>query len=202
MMKKYQRQQSAPQLRQQLREERIALSANLQKQKSKLIASHIIESPLFKDAKKIAFYLAVNAEADPKYIKQNTKPNTQLYLPVLAEDEAQGLLFAPLHNDSQFNNNKFSIPEPICATNELISGEQLDLVLMPLLGFDKKGNRLGMGGGFYDRCFSFKRTSKARRPILVGFAYGFQEVDALKAEDWDVPLDYVVTENGLTILNT
>ncbi len=185
------------QLRHQLRQKRNALSATQQKQKSELIALHITQSPLFNDAKEIAFYHAVNAEADPESVKAHSTPNQQFYLPVLAENDEQGLLFARLQDDSQFKNNKFSIPEPVCARDELISGEQLDLVLMPLLGFDKKGNRLGMGGGFYDRCFAFKRTLKVSKPILIGFAYDFQEVDCLQAEDWDVGLDYVVTESGL-----
>jgi len=185
------------QLRQRLRQQRSALSISQQKQRSKQIASHIIDSSIFKDAHNIAFYLAVNAEANPESIKTPSTTNKQFYLPVLAEDDQQGLLFAPLHDNSQLKNNKFSIPEPICPSDERILGQQLDLVLVPLLGFDRKGNRVGMGGGFYDRCFSFKNTSKTDKPILLGFAYGFQEVDSLQAEDWDVALDYVVNEDGL-----
>lgn len=185
------------QLRDQLCQQRVSLSASQQAQKSEQIASHIIHSSLFKSAQTIAFYHAVNSEADPQSIKILSTPDKQFYLPVLAENKKQGILFAPLNDDSQFKDNKFSIPEPICSNDELISGKQLDLVLVPLLGFDKKGNRLGMGGGFYDRCFSFKNQSKTEKPILIGFAYGFQEVDSLKAEDWDVGLDYVVSESGL-----
>jgi len=185
------------QLRNQLLQQRKSLSKSQQKQKSKQIALHLAHSSLFNNATNIAFYLSVNSEANPESVKTHSTSNKQFYLPVLADDEKQGLLFAPLNDDSQFKNNKFSIPEPVCAPNELIQGDQLDLVLMPLLGFDKKGNRLGMGGGFYDRCFAFKNISNVEKPVLVGFAYDCQEVDTLKAEDWDVGLDFVVTESGV-----
>ena len=71
---------------------------------------------------------------------------------------------------------------------------------MPLLGFDLKGNRLGMGGGYYDRCLAFKK-SKVKKPILLGFAYDFQQVDLLSAEPWDIGLDAIATESQFIHFN-
>jgi 5-formyltetrahydrofolate cyclo-ligase len=71
----------------------------------------------------------------------------------------------------------------------------LDLVLTPLVGFDHKGNRLGMGGGYYDRSFAFLlRRQNWKKPRLVGLAYDFQQLDKLPAKNWDVPLTAVATD--------
>jgi 5-formyltetrahydrofolate cyclo-ligase len=73
-------------------------------------------------------------------------------------------------------------------------------VLAPLVAFDRSGNRLGMGGGYYDRSFAYLRHRVHwRRPRLIGYAYGFQEVQALERAHWDVPLSGVVTELGLRL---
>ena len=70
----------------------------------------------------------------------------------------------------------------------------LDALLIPLVGFDARGNRLGMGAGFYDRALS-KRLG--RRPLAIGVAFGCQQVDSLPVDPWDQPLDYVVTDAGV-----
>ena len=72
----------------------------------------------------------------------------------------------------------------------------LDVVLLPLLAFDLAGNRLGMGGGYYDRCFSAYRNRRLRHPLRVGLAFAWQQADNLPAQPWDVPLHAVVTEAG------
>lgn len=186
-------------LREQLSQQRNALSALQKEKKSRQIASHVVRSNVFQGAQNIAFYLSVNAEANPASTQITPfESHKQFYLPVLAEAENQGLLFAPVHQSSEFKLNKFSIPEPQCLPEELITGENLDLVLVPLLGFDKQGNRLGMGGGYYDRSFAFKNTSTSIKPVLMGFAYALQEVPQLQAESWDVKLDYIATENGIS----
>ena len=107
-------------------------------------------------------------------------------LPILAK--GRQLHFAP---------NRYGIPEPV-APREWFAPFQLDLVLVPLLAFDRRGHRLGHGGGYYDRSFAFlKDQGRPTEPLLVGVAYAFQEVEDLKAEAWDVPLDYVATDHEL-----
>ncbi len=183
-------------IRNQLLQKRKLQNKNLQKQRSETIARHLLESEHFKSANNIGLYLAVNSEADPASLRASS--HKQFYLPVLANDEKQGLLFAPSQENSEYKSNKFSIPEPVCPTQEQLKGEQLDLVVVPLVGFDRHGNRLGMGGGFYDRCFSFKNKQQSSSPpVLVGFAYALQETKDIKPEDWDVKLDLIVTENGI-----
>ena len=179
-------------LRKQLRQQRARLSPALQKQKSASIVQRIVQSPVFKSAKHIAFYSAVQGEVDPLPLA-HINHNKQYYLPILQEND-QPLLFAPYSIEGECVNNRFSIPEPVHKQDQRISPDDLDVVIMPLLGFDKHRNRLGMGGGFYDRTFAFKKQ-KSCKPVLMGVAYDFQETPQLETESWDVPLDIIVTES-------
>ncbi len=92
--------------------------------------------------------------------------------------------------------NNFGIAEP--GDRGRILTAELDVVLVPLVGFDDAGNRLGMGGGFYDRHFSFLRSrTHFRRPRLIGVAYEMQRLPKLPTDPWDVPLWAVVTDRGI-----
>jgi len=175
---------------------RAQLSKSEQQEKSAQIVEYIKRSNVFMQSKKIAFYHAVRGEADPQSLFNTTNDNQQFYLPLLSSDKNQGLVFAPIDKNTQYKNNPFSIPEPIVDTHELLDATELDLVIMPLLGFDLTGNRLGMGGGYYDRCFSFKHSNMIK-PILIGFAYDFQKIESLIAEPWDIGLDMIATESSL-----
>ena len=94
--------------------------------------------------------------------------------------------------------NRYGIPEPRCDAAALLSATQIDLVLVPLLGFDRRGNRLGAGAGYYDRSFAFLRaTTRPAQPLLVGIGYHFQELPELAPQSWDVPLDFVATDREL-----
>ena len=87
---------------------------------------------------------------------------------------------------------------PLARETAPIDAQRLDVVLLPLLAFDARGNRLGTGGGFYDTTFSFLRDRKeGAKPLLVGIGYAFQQAESLSAENWDVALDYVATDREL-----
>lgn len=119
----------------------------------------------------------------------------QLYLPVIGA--GRSMRFAPWQAGEPVEANRHGIPEPVAAEGAIEAAE-LELVLVPLLGFDRRGHRLGYGGGYYDRAFAFLReTARPHVPLLVGIGYAFQELDAIEAAEWDVPLDYVATENEL-----
>jgi 5-formyltetrahydrofolate cyclo-ligase len=113
------------------------------------------------------------------------KRDIAIYLAVGGEVDCTGIAAgARLRND-----------EPAVARKLMRLPQQLDAVIVPLLGFDNNGNRLGMGGGYYDRSFAFRKQRRAwRRPLLIGVAYSFQQVDAIQTEPWDIPLDAVITE--------
>ena len=104
----------------------------------------------------------------------------------------------PWQRSTPMAPNRFGIPEPDLPAASRCPVLALDLVLVPLVAFDEAGNRLGMGGGFYDRTFRYLRHRTCwRRPHLVGIAYDAQRVPAIDARRWDVPLDAVVTETAL-----
>jgi 5-formyltetrahydrofolate cyclo-ligase len=113
-------------------------------------------------------------------------------LPVVRDDDMHFRRWTP---GSEMKANRFGIPEPV--TPGEYAPAQIDLVLMPLVGFAADGARLGMGAGFYDRAFEFRHGQPDGLPRLVGVAYSVQEVEALPVDDWDVPLDGVITEQGL-----
>jgi 5-formyltetrahydrofolate cyclo-ligase len=97
--------------------------------------------------------------------------------------------------------NRFGILEPV--GGQALSSRWLDLVFVPVVGFDIRGTRLGMGAGFYDRALAWRHTRNAwRGPRLIGLAYAFQQVDSIAAQAHDVHLDAVVTEKGVLRCST
>ena len=186
------------QIRQKLRTQRTELPEDSFNRMSLAIAQNVLKSETFKESKRVGFYHSVRGEADPSSLNEDI--DKQFFLPVLSKNLDEGLVFIELNEETKFENNKFAIPEPVYDEEKIVAGNTLDLVLVPLLGFDKDGHRLGMGGGFYDRCFAFKKQNDTN-PILMGYAYDFQEVDGLKPEPWDVDLDMIATESGLIVPN-
>lgn len=91
--------------------------------------------------------------------------------------------------------NRYGIDEPLIGA--VLNPEDCDLVLLPLTGYSPAGGRLGMGAGYYDRCFAFRQDPAVVQPVLVGVAYRLQQVEALPMEPWDVPLDAILTDEGL-----
>jgi 5-formyltetrahydrofolate cyclo-ligase len=112
--------------------------------------------------------------------------------------DGERLRFAPWRTGAPVEANRFGIPEPTTPLQQCVLPAALELVLVPLLAFDRRGQRLGSGGGWYDRSFAFLREGeRPREPLLVGIGYSWQEVDELPAEPWDVALDFVCTEREL-----
>ncbi len=143
-------------------------------------------------------YLASDSEVDTTPILERAwKLGKEIYLPVLAPFLHNRLWFTRYETDTPLVRNRFGIAEPRSVHRQRIPSHALDLVLTPLVGFDAEGNRLGMGGGFYDRSFAFLcRRRHWRKPRLVGLAYDFQQLPALPAHRWDVPLNAVATDSG------
>ncbi len=89
--------------------------------------------------------------------------------------------------------NRYGIFEPELNCSHICPVAELDFILTPLVAFDSQGNRLGMGGGYYDRTLAQIPDNAVKKPVLIGIAHQCQEVDALPIASWDVPLDYIVT---------
>jgi 5-formyltetrahydrofolate cyclo-ligase len=187
---------NASALRSQLKTQRLDTPLEEQQAHAKRIGEQICLQDFFNNSQHIAFYLPVQGEVDTRLLVERARElGKQCYLPVLAPDDRLHLCFMPFNPGTKFVSNRFKIPEPQFDESKMIAPDNLDLVITPLLAFDKSCNRLGMGLGFYDRTFGFlQASSRPSQPILCGLAYAFQEVDSTEPKPWDVSLDFVVTE--------
>ena len=111
------------------------------------------------------------------------------------------MYFAPYEKHTRLKKNCFGILEPVFQKKQLKTALQMDLVMAPLVGFDEQGNRMGMGGGFYDRTLARLNNSAMKRPLLIGLAHHCQEVEQLQAQSWDIPLDIIATDKELIHIN-
>ncbi|MGH8273494.1 MAG: 5-formyltetrahydrofolate cyclo-ligase [Gammaproteobacteria bacterium] len=180
-------------LRRKLRERRAGLAPDAAAAASAAAVERLTRSPEFDRAQRIAGYVAVRGEIDPSAALETAhRQGKTIYLPRIAEEIR--LSFEPWRPGDTLHENRFSIPEPRAGIGA-IAPEALDLVIVPLLAFDATGTRIGSGAGYYDRSFAFRHT--AALPLLAGFAYALQECPQLPCAEWDVPLDLVVTEQGI-----
>jgi len=188
-----------PNLRRQLRARRREIPPSQRHLAAEQLAGRVTALRIFTRADHIAGYLACDGEMDPAPLLERALAiGKQVYLPVLTGHPPAHLAFAPYHPGMALKPNRFGIPEPETSTERWVSPHLLDLVLTPLVAFDAAGARVGMGGGFYDRTFAFRRhPGHLPKPRLLGLAYELQKVAALTPQPWDVPLDGVATEQAL-----
>ena len=189
-------------LRKVLRERRAALGAGERIAAAGALVEHLEAIPEFLTDPNIAGYWAVAGELPLAAIIGGLRARDQLYhLPIVADDAR--LRFAPWQPGSAIVTNRYGIPEPAVPPDEQLAGDSMDVVLVPLLGFDRRGHRLGSGGGYYDRTFAFLRAeARPSKPLLVGIGYALQELADIEPCEWDVPLDYVATERELVDCTT
>jgi 5-formyltetrahydrofolate cyclo-ligase len=183
--------------RRALRQQRRAMDPHERRSRSEQLCRRVWQQPLFRNSQTIAAYLAADGEVETTaLIERAWQLGKRVYLPVLAPFSDNRLWFARYTPDSQLVLNRFGIAEPRAHYSRLLDRQALDMVLTPLVGFDRRGNRLGMGGGFYDRSFAYLlRRKHWHKPRLVGLAFDFQCLDRLPARAWDVPLNAVATES-------
>ena len=205
------------QLRKRLIQQRSDMGAAAHKSNSYAISRNIISSSIFLRSKRIGLYMSVGKEVDLyMLIHEAQRRNKQCYAPAV-EGNIKGLgesmHFLPFNDEvdresGDWISNRYGICEPALPYGRRVPLWTLSAVFMPLAAFDAQGNRLGMGGGYYDRAFSFcgglsqslagslTGQASARRPLLIGVAFGFQQVKQVAASPLDVRMDYVVTEKG------
>lgn len=188
------------QLRQHCRQRRNALSPERQQIHAQQATRLLLRSPLLMRSRKIALFLPTDGELDTLPLIQTLwQRKVKVYLPLLTRFRRRPMLFAPFTADTPLLENYFGILEPQVPKHQLISGQHLNSVVMPLACFDALGNRIGMGGGFYDKTFQFKRLRNASTPKLIGWAHQCQKIDTIQTQPWDIPLDALVTENSCQI---
>ena len=177
-------------LRRLLRDRRRALTREQQAAAARSVADRVAALDPWRRARRVALYLPADGEIDTALLAAEARREGKaLFLPVIRDDDS--LAFAGWEQHAPLAPNRFGIPEPPAGAVRCDPGE-LDVICLPLVGWDRSGGRLGMGGGFYDRTLAGVEGT-----VLVGLAHACQEVGKLPLQDWDVRLDYVATDAAL-----
>lgn len=178
-------------IRQQIRQRRRALSNDQQRDYAQQAANRMMAFPPMLLAHTVALFLSFDGELDTRpLIEQLWRSGKRVCLPVLHPFSPGNLLFLHYHPESELVVNHLKIYEPKLDLRDVTPLDKLDVLVTPLVAFDNQGQRLGMGGGFYDRTLQ-KWRQHGFTP--VGYAHDCQRVDTLPVEEWDIPLPAVVT---------
>ncbi|ASQ45249.1 5-formyltetrahydrofolate cyclo-ligase [Legionella clemsonensis] len=178
-------------LRNCCRQIREKLPLSYQHTASKQVCSRIRAMEHYRYAKHIALYKPVGGEISLKALWDSAPLQGKFcYYPVLNKDKT--LLFLPATPATPFVNNNYGIPEPDVDRKTAIPIRELDIIFMPLVAFDEKGTRLGMGAGYYDRTLA-----NENHPLLIGVAYEFQRQLYIEAQPWDVALTAIITPRAI-----
>ena len=192
---------SLPLLRRRLRSARRQIGRAERRAAAVALARRLVVTPAFQRARRVAADWPGDCEIDPlPALARARAMGKACYLPVLCPLRDGHLYFAPWQPGVPLVRNRYGIPEPVCPRQVWLAPRMLDLVLLPVVGFDGAGNRLGMGGGYYDRSFAFLLCRAWRWPRLIGVAFDQQRVPALPRRSWDVPLDAVLTPHAASIV--
>jgi len=182
-------------LRRTLRAKRRGLSKAQRHHRSLRLARAAAKTILLRRARSFACFLSADGEVDTHPLIARVRARLgQIWLPCLGQAK---LRFRRFDAATKLRKGEFGMLEP--ASGRMRDILSLDVVFMPLVAFDDQGNRLGMGGGYYDRSLAILRgRCRYRRPLLIGIAFDLQQVAALRTCAWDIPLHGVLTESGLT----
>ncbi|WP_448210865.1 5-formyltetrahydrofolate cyclo-ligase [Colwellia sp. MEBiC06753] len=192
-------------IRQQVRERRSQLSATFQAECAESLVKQIEKSGKLTGISTIALYLANDGELDTlPLIRWAWQQNIQVVLPVLHPVNKGFLIFLRYQKDSVMQLNQFNIPEPKLDVTNLVPLSDIDVICTPLVAFDNRGHRLGMGGGFYDRTLGQLNNCQSTanpNPSLIGLAHDCQELVQIPTESWDVPLPVIITPSRIILAN-
>ena len=181
-------------IRQHIRQQRKKLTKQEQQQAAQQLEQQLTKLSEVLKAQHIAIYLSNDGELDTTlFIQWCWKQNKHVYLPVLHPFTKKHLLFFQYTQKTSMKKNKFGIPEPKLNIKTLCPLPQIDVLFMPLVAFDTQGNRLGMGGGFYDRTLANYQQDPPKKPLLFGLAHNCQQVDEVPIDSWDIPLQKIIT---------
>jgi len=183
-------------LRRQLRAARKAIAPAQRRTAARASLRLALRHGLLLRAQRIGFYLPHGSEFDVRpFLNQALTMKRQCYLPMLPR-RGRVMRFGRIGRTTRMTQNRYGIAEPV--DTSALRARQLDLLLVPLVGFDREGYRLGMGGGYYDATLAFMHHRRQwRKPRLVGIAYECQRRETLPHDPWDMPLDAVLTEQQL-----
>ena len=178
-------------LRRELRQRRRDLPASVRIAAANTLADRLLALPFMPSSGHVAGYWAMDGEIGLHAFQLRLPPTLTYCLPLLHADKT--LRFAPWRAGAPLVTNRFGIPEPDIDPDDALPASEMAMLVLPLVGFDARGARLGMGGGWYDRSLAFRHARPAP-PWLVGAGFALQQVETLPLEAWDVRLDAVCSE--------
>jgi 5-formyltetrahydrofolate cyclo-ligase len=183
-------------LRQELRVRRRSLSPAEHALRSNLAASTITRLAAFKAGSRVALYLPFDRETNTAaLLVAARRRGILIFVPVVSDLRHRRLRFLPLGGKTRRGVYGISVPQ---RNGRAVAPRWFDLIVVPLVGIDSAGRRLGMGGGFYDRALAFRRLRRYwKGPRLVGLGFECQRTDTVFAQVWDTRLDSLATESGL-----
>lgn len=174
-------------LRRELRGKRRSLPVAARRIAAEKAATHLARFLRARGLRRVAIYLATGAELDTRALARRlADARFRLYAPKIRAGFR--LDFVALR--PPLGRNRHGIPEPLAPAR----APRLDAIVVPLVGFDAAGRRLGMGGGYYDRLLARRRGT---RPLAIGYAYSLQQAPQVPAGPLDVPLRAIATERGV-----
>lgn len=182
-------------LRRSLRQARASVPKSVRRQAGHSVERLALSHRLIASKCRIGLYMPAKGELDClPLLNRALWLGAECYLPIVPHHSQKKLWFTRLRDGRHWTVNRFGIQE-FGHRHDKYRAAWLDVLFMPLLGFDLRGYRMGMGGGFYDASLAFlTRRRRWRRPLLIGLAFEAQRVDRLPEDPWDVPLDGVLTE--------
>lgn len=182
-------------IRAHVRHLRRSLTLHQQHQAANVVAERVQNFRPVRQAQHIALFLSTDGELDTRpLIKRLWQLKKNIYLPVLHPFSHGQLLFIRYDADTPLQNNRLHIAEPALNITHLVPLSQLEVVIMPVVAFDTHGQRLGMGGGYYDRTL---QNWQRHRFLLTALAHDCQQMDKLPVAAWDVPLSAIFTPSAL-----
>ncbi len=185
-------QDSRQELRLKLRIMRQDIAIQQRRRFDQAIRQHLLQLVESRTASSLAIYWPFDGEPDMiPLCGQLFEKGIEIALPKISEPDHQ-MEFHLWQPGLALAQNSFGIPEPANSEKRSLAG--FAILAMPLVGYDRLGNRLGMGAGYYDRRLKSMRDSPV--PLRVGIAYSLQEIGLISQNDWDIPLHGVVNENG------
>jgi 5-formyltetrahydrofolate cyclo-ligase len=183
-------------LRTRMRKQRAQLSPQHIEAASAQACRKLVDLPEFAQARCIAAYMPIGGEIRPNAaITAAWQLQKRVYMPVLSKSNT--LLFAPYYPHSVLRTNRYRIPEPeINADNPAVAlaDIDIDIIIVPLVAFDDRCQRIGMGAGYYDRTLA---AGRPQHPIRIGLAYEFQHIPYVQSQAWDIPMDKIITEQEI-----
>ncbi|MDV0443442.1 5-formyltetrahydrofolate cyclo-ligase [Methanocorpusculaceae archaeon Cs1] len=184
---------SKAEIREHLRSVRDALTLEERREKSYYITEHLIR--FLKPYTTVFAYVSKEPEVESLVIINSLLGAGKTVIVPIIDTKTKTLRLSYLTSVADLEPGTFQVPEPLSA--EIPADiDKIEIALLPLIGFDRSGNRIGYGAGYYDRFFDVYPDIPR-----IGLAYACQEVDRIPAESYDRKMDWIVTENGITICN-